>query len=66
MFTNPITKEVEDYRQQKAQVQLVVNDNPDTDGFRRVAMVVITDWRSDADTVTPNQKTLLSASIKGA
>ncbi len=66
MFTDPATKKVEDYRQQKAEVQLVVNDNPDTDGFRRVAMVIITRWIPAADTVTPNQKTLLSANIKGA
>ena len=65
MFTNPTTKEVEDYRQQRAEVQLVVNDNPDTDGFRRVAMVIITGWVSAADTTTPAQKDLLSANIKG-
>ncbi|WP_300861492.1 S-layer homology domain-containing protein [uncultured Oscillibacter sp.] len=66
MFTDPSTKKVEKYRQQTAEVQLVVNDNPDTDGFRRVAMVVITGWTEAKDNVTPAQKALLSATIKGA
>ncbi|WP_325228580.1 S-layer homology domain-containing protein, partial [Oscillibacter sp.] len=65
MFTDPSTNEVKDYRQQKAEVQLVVNDNPDTDGFRRVAMVIITRWFDAKDTVTPTLKALQSASIKG-
>ena len=64
MFTDS-NGEVQDYRQQRAEVQLVVNDNPDTDGFRRVAMVIITGWVPAVDSATPAQKTLLSASIKG-
>lgn len=65
MFANRTTGDEEKVRQSQVQVQLVANDNAGNDGFRRVAMVIVTGEWAAVDTDTLTNCDLTSASIKG-
>ena len=63
MYTKVSDNKEYKWRQNTVEAQLVVNDNPDTDGFRRVSLVIITDVDVSEDSSTKNQKNLTAAII---